>query len=112
MNADRLDYYVNRFRGIELKRDTIKEILYELVLEAQSPQENVAITDNSAVIAKLQSDKARLSEALSASNKELHNWDDSLRISAELLGDSKPTRLPIQKLINENKALLAEMKGL
>ena len=53
----------------------------------------------------------RLVEALSASNKELHNWDDSLRISAELLGDSKPTRLPIQKLINSNKALLAEMEA-
>jgi hypothetical protein len=51
-----------------------------------------------------------LVEALESSNKELHNWDDSLRISAELLGDSKPTRLPIQKLMNENKALLAKVK--
>ena len=92
MNADRLDYYVNRFRGIELKRETIKEILYDLVLEAESPQENVVVTDNSAVIAKLQADKARLLSTL-----EL--W---------VYGESPCASEYVRKVSTE---ILAEMKG-
>lgn len=62
-------------------------------------------------IDRLTEQRDRLLNQLTESQRELIEWDDSLRISAELLGDSKPTRLPIHKIINMNKALIAEIEA-
>lgn len=69
------------------------------------------IRTQQAEIERVTEQRDRLLAQLNESQRELINWDDSLRISAELLGDSKPTRLPIQKIINMNKALIAEIEA-
>lgn len=45
MNADRIDYYVNRFRGITPNRETIASILIELANEASPPTDTETTND-------------------------------------------------------------------